>query len=406
MQRKQTPSKRRPIYKSHVNLNPVNQKSVKKTTSYLELLKSNSNILLIVACLIIYFFGSTFMEMINAFFDIKPFVDKTFASIRSLNVPYMVWIVLGFVVVYFVNEWKKEQGRTLYGKTRNSYKPDPITDEICKKIKSLEIEKQSMDEVAKIVCELITSMMSNVKATPKAQERMRNYLTIIVEKTFVGQKLFCINDNDYNVTDPSEPDCHKLTALINGLGDVIDSINASGCDAATWMRRADEELAKVLKNRGVGKYSLKCPKLKAGVESYLFNYYTTHFCLSAGWYEVFITDPVFLKLAQEGRLFANIFGEGYTIFSNSKQSVTIDKILRFLISSCAVILTGDSPKDIDMVLHGITTLSFATCVFKDGVPHCKAQNEADFIFWDMKSVDDMARVQRILFELRDFLKSQ
>ena len=301
----------------------------------------------------------------------------------------------------------KRQGRTLYdlndGKTRKVL--DPITIQISERIKSLEKEKQNMDEVAKIVCEIITSMMVNVKATPNSQERMRKYLTAIVTKTFVGQQLLCINDNDHNLTNPATPDCHKLTALINGLKDVIDSINASGCDAATWMMRADEELAKVLKTLGDDKYSLKCPELKDGVELYLFNDYMTHFCLSAGWYEVFITNPVFLKMAQEGRLFANIFGEAYTIFSSSKQSVTIQKILPFLILSCAVILTGDSPKDIDMVLPGIETLSFATCVFKDGVPNCKAQNEADFIFWDMESVDDMARVQRILFELRDFLKS-
>jgi histone H4 len=281
---------------------------------------------------------------------------------------------------------------------------DPITIQICERIKSLEMEKQNMDKVAKIVCELITSMMFKVKTTPKAQESMRKYLIAIVGNTIVGQKLLCINDNDHNLTDPSEPDCHKLTALINGLKDVIDSINASGCDAATWMMRADQQLAIILKQRG--EYLLQCPKLKDGVESYLFNDYMTHFCLSAGWYEVFITNPVFLKLAQEGKLFANTFGKAYTIFSNSKQDVTIDKILPFLISSCAVILTGDSPKDIDMVLDGIVTLSFATCIFKDGAPHCKAQNEADFIFWDMESVDDMARVQKILFELRDFLKPQ
>jgi histone H4 len=304
----------------------------------------------------------------------------------------------------------KRQGRTLYGlndgKTRNPYKPkvlDTITIQIFERIKSLEREKQSMDEVAKIVCELIPLMMFNVKATPKAQERMRKYLTTIVGNTFVGQQLLCINDIDHNLSHPAHPDCHKLTALKNGLKGVIDAINASGCDAATWMKRADEELAKkVLKQ--LPNYLLECPELKDGVESYLFNYYTTHFCLSAGWYEVFITNPFFLKLAQEGKLFANTFGEDYTIFSNSKQSVTIDKILLFLISSGAVILTGDSPKDIDMVLPGIETLSFATCVFKDGAIYCKAEKEADFIFTDMESVRDMARVQRILFELRDQLK--
>jgi len=251
-------------------------------------------------------------------------------------------------------------------------------------------------QISALLAEILPKEM-NVRITHKFIDSMNNFLTAIVNSTQKGEPLCVVNDIDHNLSNPIRPDCHTLTAIWNDKKEILNSINKSGCSAQTWMERADNEIAKPLFESG--KYILKCPKLKTGARLYLFNPYTKHYALSAGWKEAFITNLIFSDLGDD--LFANNFGQDFEIYSGSKNRIANERIQT---TQGGIIFTGDSPKDLDIKLGNKASLAFATCVIKNGDIICKTEENADIIFEDLNDLYAMTRVQRILFEIRNISK--
>lgn len=248
-------------------------------------------------------------------------------------------------------------------------------------------------QISALLAEILPTKM-NVRVTKKFNSSMTAYLNAIIETTTKNEQLVVVNDIDHNMTNPNRPDCHKLTAILNDKKEILNSINNSGCDAQTWMKRADNEIAKPLFTSG--NYTLKCPKLKTGARPYLFNPYTKHYALSAGWKQAFFTSSILRDLGDN--LFANNFGQDFEIYSGSKNRIANERIQT---TQGGIIFTGDSPKDIDIKMENKASLAFATSVIKQGDIICKAKENADIIFMDLNDLHDMTRVQRILFEIRN-----